>query len=259
VGRRARLELVFALRHGRTVLRHAYAEPPLRAGRPFHERGGRVQMIMASSAPGIFGGDCLTEHVVVERGARVRLTSQSAVQVHPSPEGDPALRSSTYEVEDDAELECEWDPLIPFAGARLEQRIRVGLAGQARLYWSDALMCGRAASGERWMFADLSHDLRVTRTGRLEYVERYRVTPLEGPASRARAVRNASYFGTILSSGQLIEPDRAAELHGRLSAIDGIRSAVDRLESALVLVRLIGDSGAAFREARAIAKNTRSV
>ena len=38
VGRHARLELVFAVRGGRTVLAHAYAEPPFRVGRVV--RGG---------------------------------------------------------------------------------------------------------------------------------------------------------------------------------------------------------------------------
>ena len=33
VGRHARLELVFSMRRGRTVLAHAYAEPPFRVGR----------------------------------------------------------------------------------------------------------------------------------------------------------------------------------------------------------------------------------
>ena len=44
--------------------------------------------------------------------------------------------------------------MIPFAGARLEQRF--DLAGRRRpaaLYWSDALMSGRVSRGEAWRFA----------------------------------------------------------------------------------------------------------
>lgn len=41
-------------------------------------------MIMASSAPGIFGGDRFQQRIRLEPGARVRLTSQSALHVpHP--------------------------------------------------------------------------------------------------------------------------------------------------------------------------------
>src|SRR3981081_3974478 len=85
VGRHARLELTFAYRMGRTVLREAYAEPPFRVGRCFPE-GRDLHMIVAASAPGVFGGDCLQQTIRVERGARVRLTSQSALQVHPTPD-----------------------------------------------------------------------------------------------------------------------------------------------------------------------------
>src|SRR5216684_1595331 len=81
VGRRARLELRFVEQRGRTVLADAYAEPPFRVGRTFQEGAG-LHMIMASSAPGVFGGDSLDQVVHVEEGATVRLTSQSAMQVH---------------------------------------------------------------------------------------------------------------------------------------------------------------------------------
>ena len=47
---------------GGTVLAHAYAEPPLRVGRALRRRRGGVHVILASSAPGIFGGDRFEQH-----------------------------------------------------------------------------------------------------------------------------------------------------------------------------------------------------
>jgi len=116
-------------------------------------------MILASSAPGIFAGDSFEQVIRLERGARVRLTSQSALQIHPSAArdsstarlsysrhalADHAALLSSYHVADAATLHCHWDPLIPFANARFRQRIDVRLAESAHLYWSDAFMCGRA-------------------------------------------------------------------------------------------------------------------
>ena len=117
VGRSARLELVFALRRGRTVLTHGYAEPPFRIGATLPDWQG-ARMILAWSAPGVFGGDCLEQRVRVERGASVSIASQSALQAHPSPGGAIARMRMIVEVEEEAELRCDWDPLIPFAGAR---------------------------------------------------------------------------------------------------------------------------------------------
>jgi urease accessory protein UreH len=63
----------------------------------------------------------------------VTLTSQSALQVHPSPDGITHLQSS-YHVDDGAHLHCHWHPLIPFADARIDQRIDVNIAGGGYLY-----------------------------------------------------------------------------------------------------------------------------
>ena len=72
IGHRARLELVFACRRGRTVLTHAYAESPLRVGRLI-DTGSIAQMILVCCGPGVFAGDRLEQRVRLEAGARVLL------------------------------------------------------------------------------------------------------------------------------------------------------------------------------------------
>jgi len=122
IGRKARLELVFEARHGRTILAHSYAEAPFRIGAAF-DLGGAAYVIIACSGPGIFGGDMLQQSIHVGNGARVVLTSQAALQVHPSATPLAAVICHEYSVAHQAELHCEWDPVIPFADARLQQRI----------------------------------------------------------------------------------------------------------------------------------------
>ena len=61
-------------------------------------RATALHLILASSAPGIFGGDRFEQHDPPRARRAVRLTSQSALQVHPSPDGpsrDAASRRST--------------------------------------------------------------------------------------------------------------------------------------------------------------------
>jgi urease accessory protein len=249
VGRYARLDLTFLYRDGRTVLAHAYAEPPFRVGRSFAEGDG-VHMILTSSAPGVFGHDHLQQIVRVGCGARVRLTSQSALQVHPSPDGGTAYLQSSYHVSDGAHLHCHWHPLIPFADARIEQRMDLNIAGGGYLYWSDALMSGRHARGERWRFASLAHEIVVSRDGSLQYLERYRIQPNELTVSRPWVAGNASYLGTTLMSGRPIEPSLVERLHIELGRLVGVRAGADRLDDRLLLVRLLSESGTAFHEAR---------
>jgi urease accessory protein len=249
VGRHARLELAFGYRNGRTVLTEAYAEPPFRVGRWFAEGDG-LHMILTSSAPGAFGHDRLQQSIRVGCGARVRLTSQSALQVHPAPDGATARLQSSYHVGDGAQLRCEWHPLIPFAEAQIDQRIDVDIDGGGSLYWSDALMSGRQARGERWKFASLAHEIAVSREGALEYLERYRIQPGRLAVSRPWAAGDASYLGTILMTGRPIEPGVAERFHVELGRLAGVRAAADRLDDRVLLVRLLSAFGPAFHEAR---------
>ncbi len=177
IGRHARLDLIL-YRNGRTVLAQAYAEPPFRVGRCFAESDG-PDLIFTSSAPGAFGNDHLQQIVRVGCGVRVWLTSQSALQVHPSPDGGTAHLQSSYHVANRAHLRRHWHRLIPFADARIQQRIDVNIAGDGSLYRSDALMSDRHARSERWTFASVAHELAVSRDGSLEYLERYRIEPNE--------------------------------------------------------------------------------
>jgi urease accessory protein len=218
------------------------------------EDGVGIHLILASSAPGIFGGDGLTQTVVVESGARVRITSQSAMQVHPNETGEVATLASTYRVEDGGQLACEWDPLIPFAHARLDQRIVIEVAEGASLFWSDALMAGREARGERWRFSQLSHELRLVRNGSLVYMERYNIVP-DGCAPEKRwTFDDASYFGTVLAVGDAATQEAAERTHRELAAIGGVRASADLLQEDCLLARLVSPSGTSFREARESAR-----
>jgi urease accessory protein UreH len=251
VGKCGRLEVVFGRRRQRTVLAHAYAEPPFRTPRCFDEHGA-LHMIMASSAPGIFGGDHLEQTVILEAGAEVRLTSQSAAQIHPHPSGHPARVRSEYRVAAGASLRCDWDALIPFAGAVLDQQIVIDLACGACLFWSDAVMSGRTARAEQWRFEALAHQLRIVRGGEIEYLERYRIRPAVDGILQRWIGASAAYFGTAVVSGRRAGREDAERLHCELSRIEGVHAAADLLGEALLVVRLMSESGIEFRKARAL-------
>ncbi|HEX7792926.1 MAG TPA: urease accessory protein UreD [Vicinamibacterales bacterium] len=252
VGRRARLELTFGCRGDRTVLLHSYAEPPFRIGHVLQDGSG-IHLILASSAPGVFGGDALHQTVVVQSGARVRLTSQSATQVHATDDGAVARLASTYRVESGASLRCEWDPMIPFPNAQLEQRILIDLARESTLVWSDALMAGREARGERWRFSHLEHELRLLWNGTLTYMERYRIAPGAGDPARRWIGDEACYFGTGLAVGATVNRALAGDLHETLRGRVGVRGSADVLEDRLLLLRIAANDGTSFRTARVCA------
>jgi len=306
VGRTARLELVFERRRGRTIIAHAYVEPPFRIGQSF-AIDDAAYVIVVCSGPGVFAGDTLRQLIHVERGARVVLTSQSALQVHPPAlqvrlkpdatepvrlkpdattydrvnrdtdgacgESDRAHDSQPYEVsgfsrtddrdstaamvhheylvDEDAELHCHWDPVIPFAGAALVQEFDLVLHASSRLYWSDALMSGRATRGEMWRFRELAHTLRLRIGGSLKYLERYRLTPADRSVTRRWVADEANYFATTLVHHPRVMSDEVEALHRQLETLNGARAAVDLLEPQLMLARVMAAHGPPFTAARA--------
>jgi urease accessory protein UreH len=248
VGRQARLELAFGCRDGRTLLDHAYAEPPLRIGRVF-DLHDAAYLILVCTGPGVFGGDRLRQKISVGRGARVVLVSQSALQVHPAAAPDIASVHHEYRVEDGGELHCCWDPVVPFAGARLEQRFDVHVGQSGRLYWSDALMSGRVGRGEAWQFASLDHELRLVVGGKLTYLERCRLANDSRPRERW-AAGSAHYMSTTIVRHDAATSEQAERLHRNAASMDGVRAAADLIETGVIVGRMLASNGAAFAKAR---------
>ena len=254
IGRHARLDLAFECRRdGRTVLTHAYAEPPLRIGCTF-DVDGAAYGILVCAGPGVFAGDCLQHHVAVGPGARVLLVSQSALQVHPAAAASPATVHYDCRVAEDGELHCQWDPVIPFFGARLVQRFDLRLEPSSRLFWSDALMAGRVSRGEAWGFESIGHELRLTVSDSLRYLERYSVAPAGQPSVRWVA-GGAQYVGSAILYHEAATAELAERIHRNLADIDGLAGAVDAVESRLMIARLLGATGPPFTRGRSMLRD----
>jgi len=234
------------------VLAHSYAEPPFRVARIF-DLAGAAYAIVVCAGPGVFGGDALSASVHVGRGARVVLASQAALQAHPSPvpTAAPALLRHSYIVEDSGELHCQWDPLIPFAGARVDQRFAIDVAASGRLYWSDALIAGRVSRGEVWHFTSLAHELSLRIGGRLAYLERYAIAPADRAIDRAWIGGGSTHFATSVTHHPNVTCETVEQLQARLGAATEIAAGVDLVEPSLSVARIMTANGASFGTVRA--------
>jgi urease accessory protein UreH len=248
IGRRARLEIEFDTRRGRTVIAHAYAEPPFRIGA--FDLDDAAYVIVVCSGPGVFAGDALCQSIRVRSGAHAVMTSQSALQVHPGPAAPAAVRHE-YRLDPDAELFCHWDPVIPFAGASISQQFEIDADATSRLYWSDAVMAGRLSRGEAWQFETLAHELRLRVGGALTYLERYRVAPGDRAPTAAWIAGDAGYFATAIVKHARAGGDAAEALHRRFEGLANARVAADAIEPGLLVARTTASNGATFARVRA--------
>jgi urease accessory protein UreH len=196
------------------------------------------------------------------------LTSQAALQIHPPPplrsrapstasdpvilpSCNPATLDSAIVVERGGELHGHWDPVIPFAGAHVEQRCDLQIAGDSTLYWSEALMAGRISRGEAWQFATLAHELAVRIDGRTAYLERYRIAPDDRGVQRTWMAAAATHFAATIVRHPVATRETVEELHRRLAAVEGVAAAVDLVAPSLAVARVMTTDGASFGRVRA--------
>jgi urease accessory protein UreH len=197
-------------------------------------------LILMNATAGLFPGDRVETRVVVERGARVLITSQASTKVHPGT--GVAEQTLHLSVEDGAELHFYNDPLIPFRGARLRQRVHLRVDAGARLYFWDAWMAGRVGRGEAWEFEEIDSELRLCRDQKLIYLERHRIHPgstVPNCPQKSWIMRDAVYLAT----GVLCEP--AANLRSTPAAPN---IALDEPVRGVWLIRAIAKTGSEYRQ-----------
>jgi urease accessory protein len=199
VGRRGRMNLVFSLQAGKTILQHAYCEIPFKITRVLDSNGPLAHVMLMHCTAGLFGGDKIECSIRLERGARVMITQQSATKVHPSL-GPPAIQVNQIFVDSDAELRLYLEPIIPFAGSILHQTTRLDVARGGRLAFWESLMAGRVGSGERWQFRELIYETDLRRNEQLVYLDRFRLP--NGLERSARVMNECSYMATGLVVGR---------------------------------------------------------
>jgi urease accessory protein len=242
VGRRGRLDLSFAQQNGRTVLRDSYCEVPFKITRILNAEGPVPHLILMQCTAGLFGGDDVKCSIRVERGARVRITQQSATKVHPS-QDRVAIQRNHVVVEDGADLQLYLEPLIPFAGSHLKQSTLLEIHAGGRLSFWEGFMTGRVGSGESWQFMGLESETKLCVNGKLAYLDRFRLRPHEVPPSRW-TMGAATHLGTGLYVGSEAA-DVASRLHRILPG-----AGVDTLAENVAIARVVSTSGPAFQRAR---------
>lgn len=155
---------ILAVTRGATgsVVTRAVARSPLQLLVP-RNHGHAVWAFLSSHGGGLVDGDEVAFRVEVDAGAAALLTTQASTKVYRSPRG--CRQSVTATVGDGGLLVVVPDPVVCFAGARLEQSIAIRLGEGASVVLVDAATAGRVAHGERWAFARYRSVLSVARIG----------------------------------------------------------------------------------------------
>ena len=211
--------------------------------------GETLLVNVVNQTAGIFGGDWIKTHVVVESGARVLLSSPSAARFHPS-HGREARLEQTFEVRAGGSLDVFPEISIPQRDSCSFQKTVIDVEQGGELIYLETLAPGRVASGEAFAFAHYSWwtDIRVA--GRLAHRERVSLTPHDSSLAGLTALFPAGYYAGIIVISSACENWKIDFAHAVSALGDtiSVRIAASKLCAGGWSIRLLAGDSLALRQ-----------
>ncbi len=244
------LSLVASAQPGRgTFLSRQSFSAPLHLSKSYWD-GAALLVNVINQTAGIFGGDSISTHVVVEPGARVLLASPSAARFHPS-HGREARLEQTLEVRAGGSLDVFPEITIPQRDSRSFQRTSIHLEPGAELIYLETLTPGRVASGETFAFDHYAWWTDVEVGGSPVHRERAHISPCDASIASLRALFPVSYYAGILLFTPGAESWTTDFSHNVAKLSEGLAAkiAASKLSAHGWSIRLLAGDSLAFREA----------
>ncbi len=208
----------------------------------FPRSADAVEAIVINTSGGLTGGDCLELDARAGAGTALTLTTQAAERAYRA-SSDVARVTTRLSAGPAARLYWLPQELILFEGARLQRRLRVDLAGDARLLLVEPVIFGRTAMGERLRDVTFRDRIEVWREGAPLYLD---ALSLAGDL-QARMARAAISDGAgAMASLVLVAPEAEAHL-GPLRRMLPDTGGVSLLRPDMLAVRLLAEDGMELR------------
>ena len=184
---------------GRSVVVGRHAASPLRLLCP-RNAGTAAWTYTSSFGGGLVDGDDVRLDVTVGACAQALVATQASTKAYPAEHG--ARQTLAAGVAAAGLLVVLSDPLVPFAGARVESLVDVELVADASVVAVESLAAGRVARGERWQAARCQTRLRVRRDGQLLLDEALLLDPAHGDVAQRMGRFDA--VATVALSGPAV-------------------------------------------------------
>lgn len=229
---------------GRTRLARLFQQGCAKAILP-RVHGPVPEAVLVNTAGGVTGGDEIAWSLDAGPGAALVATTQAAERIYRSAGGAAGIRTRLAL---GAGAGLDWLPqeTILFDGARLDRRLEIDMAADARLLALETLVLGRAAMGETLTTGALADHWRLRRAGRLVHAE-----ALHADGDLARATAGPATLGGARALATLIlaEPaatDRLEATRALLAEIPGVTAAASGKPD-LLIVRFLSHDARALR------------
>lgn len=181
------------------------------------------EAVFLNTAGGLTGGDQFEQTAIVNDGAQLVATSQTAERIYKSPSVETAVVRNNISVGEHSS--CAWLPqeTILFDGGRLDRTLSVHLQ-QTSAFWAvESFVLGRRAMGETVRDGAVKDRWRVHRDGELIYADTLNLSDHLGPIAdqmQSKATLDSSLaFATVL----FVSPDAEDHIERARSHIAAIK------------------------------------
>jgi urease accessory protein len=247
------LELALARHGGTTRVEHQHQRPPLHVYRPIHldeNLPGMAFVFVQQFGDGFVQGDRCRIDVDCGPDAAAHLTTQAATNVYRA-ERNFATQLVNLRVARGAVLEYLPDPVVPFAGSRFFQRLRLTIDPDATAVLGEVLLPGRVARGELHAYdVYWSETEAFAPDGRLLFADVLRLCPAEGGPSSLGLLGGRDVIATLYVASRRRESGELVELLRQTLVGNEVLAGVSELPNGCgVSVRLLGFTSKAVRAA----------
>ncbi len=250
VGRDGFLSLRFKRRGSTTAIARCGYTLPLQALAPVALDDGSAYMLLLNPTGGVLGGDRLLTRIALEPSTHVCLSTPSATRVYRTT-GPPSVQETWIDLAEGATLEYLPDHVIPHAGSKFRQQLRLDMAAGGRAILFDAVAAGRLARGERWKMAELDSATEVFLRGKPVYLNRTRVQPSALAPERFGLMEDFGYLASfvLIADGFDAWSTVLASLNESLAAAPHVFGGASLLSSAGCVVRFLTKSAVELTDA----------
>jgi urease accessory protein len=218
VGRAGELRLEYAKRDGRTIIARSHCTTPWHLLPPIYlDDTGVAYTLLVNPSGGLVGGDRLSIDMRLGEEAHVLISAPSANRVYRS-QGEVSIQEIEITIGAGAVLEWIPEHTIPFAGSRFRQTIHATLEPGATILLWDAVASGRIARDERWAFASVENEIRITTAAGQSLLERFALVPTTDLGSVGLAAQ-WNYVASLFVVNDRVAPEAWSRLEARIGLL----------------------------------------
>jgi urease accessory protein len=208
--------------------------------RPLRGPEGQAVVVLLTPSGALFDGDALRLEVTCGPGTDVTLTTAAATKLNRCDHFDIRFDLVAH-VSEAAIFRYLPHELIPFRGARYQQRIELDLEGSAQASLLEVI--GPGQSDEQFTYAELAFETNVVHAQTLIARERFTITPASMPQ-----LHGHTHYGSLLAFGPDMDRSTAAEVNERLACGSHGVAGASALPSNGVGLKMLGDAAQTIRE-----------